>query len=125
MMNKLIFVLLFSITFSYAQKKDLIFRIEGPNYGAVYSYGVSVLKLSEDHHYQLINQKFWTKKLARKNVLHNYTEERGIWSMSNDTLKLAAHENRREMLFIKKKNNLIYLIDNIDPSRYRWKKVKN
>jgi len=57
--------------------------------------------------------------------LHNYTEERGIWSMSNDTLKLAAHENRREMLFIKNKNYLIYLIDNIDPSRYRWKKVKN
>jgi len=124
-MKKLLLLSFFYISTSYGQKKDVIYRIaEDFKDAAGYSYNVNVLKLHENKMYSFIEQEYHSKKLAKKNVPSKFLKTEGSWNISNDTLKLIDNENKTEMLFIKKKNFLIYLFDNVDKSTSHWIEVK-
>ncbi|WP_296150249.1 hypothetical protein, partial [uncultured Flavobacterium sp.] len=86
---------------------------------------VNVLKLHENKMYSFIEQEYHSKKLAKKNVPSKFLKTEGSWNISNDTLKLIDNKNKTEMLFIKKKNFLIYFFDNEELSKSKWRKINN
>jgi hypothetical protein len=111
----------------YAQKKDIIYRIAYDSYPAVgYSYDINVLILEEDLRYCLISQKFSSRKMARKNIPLRSSKVYGNWAIIKDTLKLIEDQNRRESKYIILSDKKIaFLFDNVDQSKYYWRKVKN
>ncbi|RYJ39222.1 hypothetical protein NU08_1530 [Flavobacterium anhuiense] len=63
--------------------------------------------------------------MARKNVLRSSTDEYGKWKIYGDTL-LLYDNNRYPMKFFKFNDKKIaYIFDNVDRSKYYWKRVKN
>ena len=124
-MNKILFFLLLLVSIAYGQKRDEIFRETVANYGTTgYSYQVSVLKLHENQEYTLLLQKYISKRFARKNIPYQFLEEKGTWTVNADTLKLVDTDSRRELMFIKKKNHLMYLFHDVYKSGY-WNKVSH
>lgn len=124
-MKKILLVSFFYIGTLYGQQKDVIYRIAGDFKDAAgYSYNVNVLLLDENKTYSLIEQKYYSKRLARKNVPSRFLKTKGSWDIKNDTLKLIDNENKTEMLFIRRKNYLIYLFDDVDESSFHWTQVK-
>lgn len=115
------------ISIIYAQKKDIIYRIAYDSYLAVgYSYDINVLMLEEGSRYCLINQKFSSRKMARKNIPLRTSKEYGKWVIINDTLKLTEDENKKESRYIILSDKKItFLFENVDRSKYYWKKIKN
>jgi len=114
-MNKVFLFLLLSISLTYGQKKDLIYRFAGSVYPTTgYAYEVNVLLLNEYKEYRLISQSYRSKKLARKNVPFKSDVKSGVWSIISDTLKLTDNNTKQELVFVKKKNFLIYLYDKTD-----------
>ncbi len=124
-MNKSLVLIFFLINSAFAQKRDVIYRISYDSYPAVgYSYGVSILYLRDDYSYRLSDQKYNSRKMARKNVLRSSVDEYGKWKMSGDTL-LLYDNNRQRMKFIKVNNKKIaFLIDDVERVDHCWKKVK-
>lgn len=124
-MKKIILLCLFYVETFYGQKKDIIYRIAGDFKDAAgYSYNVNVLKLHEDNTYSFIEQEYYSKSLAKKNIPSRFLKTKGNWNISNDTLKLINNENKTEKFFIRKKSFLIYLFDNVDRSTFYWTEVK-
>lgn len=124
-MNKSFVLIFFLINSAFAQKRDVIYRISYDSYPAVgYYYGVSILYLRDDYSYRLSDQKYNSRKMARKNVLRSSVDEYGKWKMSGDTL-LLYDNNRQRMKFIKVNNKKIaFLIDDVERVDHCWKKVK-
>ncbi|UWY28864.1 hypothetical protein N4T20_02815 [Flavobacterium sp. TR2] len=124
-MNKTLILVLFLVNSVFAQKRDVVYRIAYDSYPTVgYFYGVSVLYLRDDYSYRLSDQKYNSRKMARKNVLRSSIDEYGKWKMSGDTL-LLYDNNRQQMKFVKVNNKKIaFLIDDIERSGHCWKKVK-
>jgi hypothetical protein len=124
-MKSICLLLFFSLYIVHGQKKDRIFRIESESKDDIgYSYRINILTLASNKTYDLVEQKFVSKKFARKNIISSYLQNKGVWNISNDTLKLIEDENKREIFFIIKKNYLIYLFDNIDKSSFRWNEFR-
>ncbi|MFD2940877.1 hypothetical protein [Flavobacterium notoginsengisoli] len=123
-MNKTLVVVFFLVNSVFAQKRDVIYRISYDSYPAIgYSYGVSVLYLRDDYSYRLSDQKYNSRKMARKNVIRSVEDQYGKWKMLEDTLML--YDNRQQMKFIKVNNKKIaFLIDDIERADHCWKKVK-
>lgn len=126
-MKKIVLCLLLMVGSLYAQKKDIIYRIAYDSYPAVgYSYDINVMMLQEDSIYCLINQKFSSRKMARKNVPLRTSKEYGNWTIIKDTLKLIEDQNKRESRYIILSDKKItFLFDNVDQSKYYWRKIKN
>ncbi|UTN04818.1 hypothetical protein L0669_02715 [Flavobacterium bizetiae] len=126
-MKKIVLCLLLMVGSLYAQKKDIIYRIAYDSYPAVgYSYNINVLILEEDSRYYLINQKFSSRKMARKNIPLRTSKEYGNWTIIKDTLKLIEDQNKRESRYIILSDKKItFLFDNVDQSKYYWRKIKN
>lgn len=124
-MNKNLVLIFFLINSVFAQKRDVIYRISYDSYPTVgYSYGVSVLYLRDDYSYRLSDQKYNSRKMARKNVIRSLEDQYGKWKMLGDTL-LLYDNNRQRMKFIKVNNKKIaFLIDDIERAEHYWKKVK-
>ena len=125
-MGKILLFILLPISSFFGQSKDIIYRIASESNDAVgYSYNINVLTLMEKNEYNLIQQKYVSKKFAKKNIPSRFSKTFGILNIKNDTLKLIDNETKREMLFVIKKDYLIYLFNNIEPTNYHWKKVEN
>lgn len=126
-MKKIVLFLLLMVGSLYAQKKDIIYRITYDSYPAVgYSYDINVLMLEEDSRYCLINQKFSSRKMARKNIPLRTSKEYGNWTITKDTLKLIEDQNKRESRYIILSDKKItFLFDNVDQSKYYWRKIEN
>ncbi|RUT67754.1 hypothetical protein D0817_24640 [Flavobacterium cupreum] len=110
-MKKIILLSVFLyINNSYGQNKDEIFRLAGDFKDAAgYSYNVNVLILHQDKIYSFIEQEYYSKRLAKKNVPSRYLKTKGNWKMRNDTLKLIDSETKREKLFIRKKTFSLFI----------------
>ncbi|SFD40939.1 hypothetical protein [Flavobacterium phragmitis] len=123
-MNKIFVLVFFLVNSVFAQKRDIIYRIAYDSYPANgYFYGVSVLYLKDDYSYRLSDQKYNSRKMARKNAIKSVKEEHGKWKMLGDTLLL--YDNRQLMRFIKVNDKKIaFLIDDIEKFDHCWKKVK-
>ncbi|MBF4486624.1 hypothetical protein [Flavobacterium sp. CSZ] len=126
-MKKIVLFLLLMVGSLYAQKKDIIYRITYDSYPAVgYSYDINVLMLEEDSRYCLINQKFSSREMARKNIPLRTSKEYGNWTIIKDTLKLIEDQNKRESRYIILSDKKItFLFDNVDQSKYYWRKIEN
>ncbi|WP_286971788.1 hypothetical protein [Flavobacterium sp. UBA4854] len=124
-MNKSLIVIFFLVNSVFAQKRDVVYRIAYDSYPTIgYSYGISILYLRDDNTYKCLFQKYNSRKMARKNVLRSSTDEYGKWKMNGDTL-LLYDNNRHPMKFFKVDDNRIaYIIDDIEISRYYWKRIK-
>lgn len=125
-MNKFIILILFFINSVYGQQ-DVIYRIAYDSYPTIgYSYCVSILYLRNDYSYRLLDQKYSSRKMAKKNALRSADDEYGKWKMLGDTILLYDNKNRQTMKFFKVSNKKIaYIIDDIERSRYCWRKIKN
>ncbi len=123
-MNKTSILVFFLVNFAFSQKRDIIYRISYDSYSAAgYFYGVSVLCLRDDYSYRLSDQKYNSRKMARKNVIRNVEDQYGKWKILGDTLML--YDNRQQMKFIKlNKKKIAFLIDDIERANHCWKKVK-
>lgn len=126
-MNKALILVFFLVNSVFAQKKDVVYRIAYDSYPTVgYFFGVSVLYLRDDYSYRLLDQEYNSRKMARKNILRSSKDENGKWKMLGDTLLLYDNKNRQEMKFIKVNNKrIVFIIDNIERSRYCWRRIKN
>jgi len=124
-MKKIVFVLFSAISSLYAQKKDIVYRIAFDSNPVVgYSYNVNLLMLDEDHHYVFIEQKYISKKMARKNIPFITLKEKGNWSINKDTLKIVNEENKMESRFIiVDDKRIVFVFNNEDKSGYYWKKI--
>lgn len=71
----------------------------------------------------MIKQKFISKKFAKKNIPFKFLKTDGVWKVKNDTLKLVDNENKKEILFVIKKDYLIYLFNNQQIDNFHWIKV--
>lgn len=125
-MNKTSILIFFLVNSVFAQKKDLIYRIAYNSYSTIgSSYCVSILYLRDDYTYRLLDQKYNSKKMARKNVLSHFDDENGKWNMSGDTL-LLYRNNRNSMKFFRVDDKrMVFIFDDVDGSKGYWKKVKN
>lgn len=113
-MNKTSILVFFLINFAFSQKRDSY-----PASG--YFYGVSILCLRDDYSYILSDQKYNSRKMARKNVRRSVEDQYGKWKMLGDTLML--YDNRKQMKFIKlNKKKIAFLIDDIERANHCWKK---
>lgn len=124
-MKKIVFVLFSAINSLYAQRKDIVYRIAFDSYPAIgYSYNVNLLILDEDNHYVFIEQKYISKKMARKNIPFITLKEKGNWSINKDTLKIVNDENKMESRFIiEDDKRIFFLFNNEEKSTYHWKKI--
>lgn len=125
-MYKTLILVLFLINSASAQKRDVVYRIAYDSYPTIgYSYDISILYLRDDNTYKCLFQKYNSRRMARKNVLRSSTDEYGKWKMYGDTL-LLYDNNRYPMKFFKFNDKKIaYIFDNVDRSKYYWKRVKN
>lgn len=125
-MNKTLILIFFLINSVFAQKKDIVYRIAYDSYAPIgYSYCVSILYLRDDYSYRILDQKYNSKKMARKNVLSYSDDEYGKWKISGDTL-LLYDNNKYPMKFFRIGDKRIaFIFDDADRSKYYWEKVKN
>lgn len=126
MMKEIFFIMiLFFVNISNAQKRDRIYRIAIESHDAIgYSYQILVLTLSDNQEYSLIEQKYKSKKFAMKNIPFDYSKSFGVWEITNDTLKLINKDNRREMLFVVKRDYLDFLFNGQESGGGHWKRVR-
>jgi len=112
------------LTKTYGQK-DEIYRNEGKTYGhAGSSYNVDILTLESNGEYQLMYQKFYSKKLKNKNIFFDLTTENGTWSKKQDTLYIKSAENKKVVKFlVLKKNKIALVIEEVEISPAKWKKI--
>lgn len=124
LMKKFFILLFFPLCAIHAQKKDRIFRSVIEAHDALgYSYNVMILELSDDKCYYLFEQKFTSKRNARKNIPFKVITTNGSWKTNNDTLKLIEKDNAREKFFIMKKKQLVLLFEKqLETSR--WIEIK-
>lgn len=124
-MYKTLILILFLINSASAQKRDVVYRIAYDSYPAIgYSYDVSVLYLRDDNTYKCLFQKYNSRRMARKNILRSSTDEYGKWKMYGDTLLLYDNERHPMKFFKIDDKRIAYIFDNVDRSKYYWKKVK-
>jgi len=125
-MKKLIFVFLtlFFAVQSYGQQNE-IYRNEGKSFGhSGASYNVDILILQNDGGYELIYQKFYSKKMKNKNVFYDLSTEKGKWNKKEGVLYLENTNSKNKMKFIIINNNKIApLIEGVEVSPIKWKKV--
>lgn len=116
---------LFSIHFSFSQKKEEIFKREGHNYSTTYSYDVDLLILNpDDNSYRFINQSYISKKMMRKNVIFDFDITEGTYLKDKDKLLLKEKNTEKELVFsFLSKNKLVRLVENNEKSKVIWKKV--
>lgn len=64
--------------------------------------------------------------MARKNIPLRTSKEYGNWTIIKDTLKLIEDQNKRESRYIILSDEKItFLFDNVDQSKYYWRKIEN
>jgi len=107
-------------------QEDEIYRNEGRTHGhAGPSYNVDILILKSDGAYDLIHQKFDSKKMKNNNVFYDLSSYAGSWEKKKDTLYLLNDDGGKKQKFLILKNNKIaLLIDDIGISPAHWKKLK-
>jgi len=124
-MGKSFLLIILPVVLFFADPRDLIYRIAFDSYDSVgYSYNINILILKENKEYNLIEQKYISKKFARKNIPSRFLKTYGIWKIENDTLKLINYETKQEMLFIKKNSDLFYLFNKEEITNSHWVKIK-
>ncbi len=125
-MKKILLIAIFCFTASiYAQNKDEIYRVESKieNPG-IATYDVNILTLYENGSYELMHQKYRTKKFMKKNVVLRIDREYGKWQKKEEVLFLKDKESQRvTKFFIKSTNKIALLIEGSEVSTVSWKKL--
>lgn len=121
----MLIIVLSSIHYSFGQRKEEIFKIEGHNYSTTYSYDVDLLILnSNDNSYRFINQSYISKKMMRKNVVFDFNITEGTYIKDDDKLFLKEKNTEKELIFsFLTKNKLVRLIEGKEKSKVIWKKI--
>ena len=107
-------------------QEDEIYRNEGKTDShAGPSYNVDILILKSDGTYDLIYQKFDSKKMKNNNVFYDLSSYAGSWEKKKDTLYLLNDDGRKKQKFlILKSDKIAPLIDDIGISPTSWKKLQ-
>jgi len=108
----LLLVVLLFVSFTNAQSTEIYkseSKVESPEGG---NYNVNVLFLYGDGTYKILWQQYSNKKMARKNILLDVSEEYGEWSKKGKAINLIPSTNSQKIEFrIKNKNKLLYVMD--------------
>jgi len=126
-MRILFLIMIFSfVTSINAQNRDEIYRVESKMESpGIATYDVNVLILYKDGVYEIMRQKYRTKKLMKKNVILLLDKERGIWEKEIDTLYLNDSKSKETIkFFVKSKNKIALIIENLEVSTLNWKRIK-
>ena len=63
--------------------------------------------------------------MARKNIPFRTSKECGNWTIIKDTLELIEDQNKRESKYIiLSDRKIVFLFENVDQSKYYWRKIK-
>lgn len=121
------FSFLFSLSafISYSQDRHEIYRMEGMQYSSdERTYNVNVLILNSNGSYEILKQQYYSKKEMKKNVILDLSIEKGAWSKKQDTLYLKNSDNNREaQFFTLNKNRIALIIEDVEISPTKWKRV--
>jgi len=127
MMRIIFLILILSFVESVnAQSSEGIYRVESKMESpGIATYNVSVLKLYKDGVYEIMRQKYRTRKLMKKNVISLLDREHGTWEKKMDTLYLNDSKNNQIIkFFVKSKNKIALVIEDLEVSTLNWRKVK-
>ncbi len=109
----------------YSQGKDDIYRIENKSESPAFAtYNVNVLILHNDGTYEIMYQQYQTKKMMKKNIILNLDKEYGKWERKVNKLYLKDSKSENiTKFFIKSKNKIALIIEDLDVSSLNWKKI--
>jgi hypothetical protein len=129
-MKKIIIILfLFKVNFLHSQisfkgKDELIFGVDRKIYGPIeLYYSKSRLIIKKDSLFLL--KEFYSRDRSISNV--RKTETYGRWEVNGDTLCLLFEENLNRMIFLIRKNKIIYVphdIHSLMQHNIKYKKSK-
>ena len=126
--KKIVFLLsvILFVGFANAQSTEIFkseSKVESPEFG---NYNVNVLYLYGDGTYKILWQKYSNKKMARKNIILDLTEEYGSWSKTANFIELKPEEDtkKQKMKFkMKNENKLLFIMEDGNTGS-TWCKVK-
>ncbi len=124
-------LLFFAICFlhsliGHGQHRDEIYRIAGTKYSsAMKTYNVNILILNSDNSYDLMRQQYNSKREMKKNVLLDLSTEKGKWKKEQDTLYLKSSHNKATKFFVLNKKKIALVIEDVEISPAKWKKVNS
>ena len=120
------FLFFLSVFLSYSQHRHEVYRMEGMQYSSdERTYNVNVLIFNSNGSYQILKQQYYSKKEMKKNVILDLSIEKGTWNKKQDTLYLKnTDKNREAKFFMLNKNKIALIIEDVEISPTKWKRVK-